>query len=195
MEFFTIIKLVIVALVDVLAFVAVLCGIFPHLPKRMESKLEALMKEYHWLKRTALILFGGLAMAYFTAEVVTGIKGLDEQSPIHQAQMFAEQADYTRQTEIKEHVLNLCPDLRKYASRCATGNVSENASIYAESYTGRINEAMRLLLSEGVNSTNMEAILDRHQISYAPKDLATNLFEMASEFERLANQLPKPIKK
>jgi hypothetical protein len=167
--------------------------LFPSFNKWLEEK-EVIVKNNRPIRIWMGILLAVFCLTYIGVSIRNGVIEVKEHSPIYQAQMLAEEADYSRQMEIKEHVLNFCPDLREYASRCAKGDTDDTAPTYAESYTARINEAMKSLNSEGVYSTNMETIFDRHKTVATPKDIATNLFEIASEFEKMANQLPKQIK-
>jgi len=180
----------------VLALIGIVVAIdilFPSFNKWLEER-EVIVKNNRPLRIGMGILLAVFCLAYIGVSIRNGVIEVKEHSPIYQAQMLAEETDYSRQLEIKEHVLNFCPDLREYASRCAKGDSSDDAPTYPESYIARINEAMKSLTSEGIYSTNMEVIFIRHKTANTPQELATNLFEIASEFETMANQLPKPIK-
>src|ERR1017187_6992589 len=172
------------ALLALLGIIIAADILFPSFTKWFETK-EEIVKNNRPLRIVLGIALATFCTAYIIISVRDATIQVREHSPLYQAQLLAEEADYSRQMEIREHVLNFCPDLREYASRCATGNMSDNAPTYAESYTARINEAMKSLTSEGVYSTNMEAIFDRHNTIATPKDTATNLFEIASEFEKM----------
>ena len=179
----------------VLALIGIVVAIDILLPSFQTwlAEKEGIVKNNQPLRTTIGISLAVFCLMYIGVSIRSGIAEVRVHSPLYQARLRAEEADYTRQMEIREHILNFCPDLREYANRCANGDASDNAPTYPESYIAKINKAHELLNSEGIYSTNMEAVFDRHKTAAIPKDVATNLLEIASEFEKMANRLPKPI--
>lgn len=179
MWIFSIVKIVIAALVDVFAIVAVLCGIIPRLPKWIQSKGEAMTKKNHWLKRLTLIVFGGLMTAYFTSVVVTGIKGLDEQSLRYQNQMI-----------LKYHVKNFATDLSNFAKHYDQYNPDDQDTLHTV-FAPELSDYKHQLSAEGVRSTNLENLFDKSRNLRTTAEYQSNMTDMASDLIKMANELPK----
>lgn len=137
-----------------------------------------MIEKHHWLKRTALIVFGGLMMVYFTSEVATGIKGLNEQTLTYQNQKI-----------LKKHVSNFAIDLADFAKHYDQNNW-ENQDALRDVYYPDINNYRRQLYAEGVRSTNLENLFEKHRNVRTPAEMITNLNEIAGEFSKMADRLP-----
>jgi hypothetical protein len=180
MWIFPVIKIVIGALFSPVGFAVLLSGLFPNFAKQIQNKGESVIRHRNWLKRGILITVGFLFTAYFISEVVTGIKGLGEQSLQYQNQMI-----------LKYHVQNFATDLSGFSKSFdpqTSGDFSELQTVFSP----QLNSYKQQLYAEGIRSTNLENLFDKSTKLVTTADYKTNMNAIASELNKMASQLPTP---
>jgi hypothetical protein len=111
----------------VLALIGIVVAIdilLPSFHKWLEEK-EGVVKNNRPLTICMGVCLGAFCVVYIGVSIRSGIIQVKEHSPLYQAQMLAQEAAYSRQMEIKEHILNFCPDLKEYANQCAKGDTAD----------------------------------------------------------------------
>jgi hypothetical protein len=128
------------------------------------------------------IVLGIFCIGLIAASIHIQLVQSKEQSPIYQQRII-----------LQEHVKNFAIDLSGFAK-----NYDQNKEIDSDAlrdvYYPEINSYRGQLYAEGVRSTNLANLFEKHRNVRTTAEMLTNLNDMAVEFGKMADRLTTPSK-